>query len=174
MKLLKGDTTHSPKIINGLTRLKLDYSWIDEEAVSELVIRFPNLKQLCIMNCIFSNSNSNSANNAAKIIMPDISLDVLALFWSGGYTGTWNNQYSKAILKISTSSMTDGGHNKKRIQHFGLDGSEMKTITEEEYEMETKADTIGCLSYEITCRYIRTVIIKLNDLFLAIPTGIDQ
>lgn len=117
----KGNT-QSPTINNSTVRLKLDHSWIDPEALSELISRLTALKELCITNCVFfpnTTTNDNELEHSGKIYMPDKSLDPLTLHWSGEYTGTWTYQYTKLHMKIFfTSWLSDS--NQERKYQFGL------------------------------------------------------
>lgn len=151
-------------INNTLVRLQFNHACIDPASLSGLALKLPCLKELHIENCAFVNSTIEDINKPAKIHMPNTSLDKLTLHWSGEYSNTWSNQYSKLPLKVFTTTGNNSNSRKKKFKYYGLDGLEMKTISAKEYKEGLKVDSKDCLSFYIECRDITTIRIKFNDL----------
>lgn len=72
---------YNPTINNNITRFKLNYIWIEHEALTQMALRLPSLKRLTTENCIFIDKTGKSPGSPANINMPDTTLDTLTLIW---------------------------------------------------------------------------------------------
>lgn len=171
---LRGKGIKKNQIINNtLIRLKFNHACIDPASLSDLALGFPSLEELYVQNCAFVNSTLAALSKPAKIHMPNKSLNLLTLHWSGEYVSTWFNQYSKLHLKIfTTTSNHDSSRNRKKYHYYRIDGLEMKTIAAKEFNGKVKSDSRNCLSFDIACKDITTINIRFNGLLHQI-TSLD-
>lgn len=129
-------------INTNLNGLDLKYSSDDPAVLSRLLLKFPNLKDLCIDTCLFSGEANptywtrpimrNKVNHPARIEIEDTSLDILSLNWSSKDIDTGDHQYTKLYFKICMTTNPDES-GLLRYYYYAQDHLEVEPITAEQY-----------------------------------------